>query len=104
MQEVIFKAAIRKDGVIYTGYRHHLIGQDMLKQGVCSRPFPGGEDQAFVTNLGRWVSREEALKIALNAGQLNIKNKHGSLTQLFSEDLWTVNGEPYYTDNKLFTN
>lgn len=42
-------------------------------------------EQGFVDNHGSWWSREDALAIAVKAGQMeHIEGK----TQLFSEDLW----------------
>lgn len=44
------------------------------------------DQQGFYTSYGRFVTREEAVKIALKSGQLP---KHQSDTiWLFSEDLW----------------
>lgn len=40
----------------------------------------------FVTSRGRWVSREEAYKIAVECGQ--IKKGKFSCNRLFSEDLY----------------
>lgn len=42
--------------------------------------------QGFLTSAGRFVGREEALKLALAAGQLLKPNFQPD--QLFSEDLW----------------
>lgn len=52
--------------------------------------FPGlqiqPDDQGFVTNTGRFVSREEAAKIAIAAGQL--AECKFQPNYLFTEDLW----------------
>ena len=55
----------------------------MLKDGVCKRPYPSGKNQGFVTECGMYVTREQALVIAIEAGQVE-NDKTG---QLFSEDL-----------------
>lgn len=48
----------------------------------------GPEDQGFLTSAGRYVDREEALKIALASGQPMIDHPSRSDRWLFSEDLW----------------
>ncbi|MCG7348870.1 hypothetical protein [Sphingomonas sp. ACRSK] len=45
-------------------------------------------DQGFLTSRGRFVSREEALKIAVAGRQPLIEHGSRHPTQLFSEDLW----------------
>ena len=83
-------AAILYEGKIYEGISHCDIGFDMLKRKVCNRPYPGGDAQGFVTECGKFVSREEALEIAIAARQV----KRGQTTnnnQLFSEDIRGVN-------------
>jgi hypothetical protein len=66
--------------LIYCGHRHN----NILWQGphVSRNPY----HQGFLTSKGRYVSREEAGKIALEAGQ--IKELQYSTTDLFSEDLY----------------
>ena len=44
--------------------------------------------QGFLTNTGEFVSREDARKIALAAGQITEPTHCGHSTKLFSEDLW----------------
>lgn len=41
--------------------------------------------QGFITNTGRFVERDEALRLAVAAGQLV---PQGRRTLLYSEDLW----------------
>ena len=46
-------------------------------------------EQAFITNEGKFVNREEAFIIAKNAGQLLPRKEDGYQgDSLFSEDLW----------------
>lgn len=78
-------AAILYNGIIYEGEYHCLIGWKMLEDEVCTRPFPGGKAQGFVTSEGNFVGREEALIIAINAGQV-VKGETYHSTELFSED------------------
>lgn len=80
-------AAILFDGKIYEGKRHYAIGLELIKSGACCRPFPGGDAQGFVTDCGRFVSREEAMDIAIRAGQVK-DGKTVNPRRLFSEDLW----------------
>lgn len=50
----------------------------------------GPKHQGFITSTGRYVGREEAMQLAIAAGQVDPKNrKSGSSSRdLFSEDLW----------------
>lgn len=79
-------AAILYEGRVYEGERHDLIGYEMLRLGACRRPYPGGTAQGFVTDSGQFVGRSEALKIALEAGQVTAGTTSHP-TDLFSEDL-----------------
>ena len=66
--------------LIYCGYRHH----NILWQGKhVSR---NQKHQGFLTSKGRFVSREEAATIALDAGQTDDLNYNSN--KLFSEDLY----------------
>jgi len=87
----IEKAAIIYNGKVYTGWRHELIGHQMLADGVCPKPFPGGKAQGFITSDGEFVSREDAYRIALQAGQGQLSK---GKARLFSEDLWLPDGTP----------
>lgn len=69
-------------------HRHHHIIEWLAETGH------GGKwslecDQGFVDDRGNWLSREDALKLATENGQLKLPrppthNAH----ELFSEDLW----------------
>ena len=59
--------------------RHHHL---LRKSGEIVPP----ERQGFVDDLGRFLSREQARKIAVQAGQIKGKPSHAA--QLFSEDVW----------------
>ena len=61
----------------------------MLKAGACKRPFPGGNSQGFVLEDGSFVGREEAMRIAREAGQGKIPDRR---LELFSEWMWDKNG------------
>lgn len=49
---------------------------------------PSPQDQGFITSTGRFVEREEALRIAVESGQPMIDHPARNSTMLFSEDLW----------------
>lgn len=79
---------------IEIGYRHHDIRNRFGNEISCSP-----KDQGFYTSKGRFVSREEAMKIAYECGQVDYERAvkmcyHdllGSNTvfnDLFSEDLY----------------
>lgn len=77
---MIVQAAIKKDGIIYVGRRHHnILG--------AAKPFGYLKDgeQGFVTDAGEFVDRIEAAKIALECGQIA---KLGWPPYLYSEDLY----------------
>ena len=68
------------DGVVITGFRHPLCIQaaiPWMKKGYKKI------SQGFITSLGRYVSREEAAKLAYESGQVSVQLKH-----LFSEDIF----------------
>ena len=71
---------------IEIGYRHHDIFARFGKD-VSSSP----KDQGFYTSKGRFVGREEGMKIAYEAGQVNYHQafkKNGKFNILYSEDLY----------------
>lgn len=70
---------------IEIGYRHHDIWQrfhDELKIPEEGEPDTNG----FYTSKGRFVSREEGMKIAFEAGQ--VEEKRAKWTKEQVEDLW----------------
>lgn len=81
-KENIKHAAVKSEcGLIILGKSHadcfhkgFHTGLEMSKKAI---------DQGFFTSLGRYVDREEAAKIAVNAGQVK------DSTVLCSEDLWS---------------
>ena len=91
MNDSIFAAAIKRpsNGMVFSlprPARHN----DVIAHIVATNPdikrVGAGYEQGFVTVLGRFVGREEALIIARAAGQ--IKEKHRPLDELLSEDIW----------------
>jgi hypothetical protein len=76
---MLVASAIIKDGVIYTGHRHHNIIWEHPKQ------FFNGCVQGFVTDTGEFVDRVEGARLVIECGQIK-KLKWG--LQLYSEDLW----------------
>ena len=76
---MILAAAIRKRKTdeVFTGRRHHEI---INNAGL---GFFQGDEQGFVTVEGKFVSREEAAKIAFECKQIPYLK-----ATLFSEDLW----------------
>jgi hypothetical protein len=83
----VISAAIRYKGQVYLGVSHSEIGQEMLEIGVCPPPFPGGDAQGFVNEYDEFISREEAMEVAIKAKQV----KPGYTFQpfkLLSEDLY----------------
>ena len=85
---MIVAAAIRIDGVVHTGRRHDIIIHRRYRE--TGKRVIG--EQGFVTDIGTFVSRVEALRIARAAGQQI--NKHGHPGELFSEDIYD---DPNYT-------
>jgi hypothetical protein len=79
---VILASAIRKDGIVYVGRRHHLI--------MHSKYNPPGflklGEQGFITTDGVFLDRKQGANHALTCGQIT-ELKYNP-TDLFSEDLW----------------
>jgi hypothetical protein len=89
-KERLKMAAIKYKGKIYTGWRHcFIIGQICEVEQIDK---VRGEKQGFITDTGRFVDRQEGLKIAFATGQIIKKqyNKH----KLFSEEVWDIHGNP----------
>ncbi len=76
---MIKEAAIFYNGNIYTGKRHCDIIHNIVLETYTS-PIKG--IQGFVTEDGIFVTREQAARIAYEAGQIKQKK-----SELYSEDL-----------------
>jgi len=67
-QEIIIHAAIKYKDKVWTGTRHALIRDQMLREvGQFQLTL---DMQGFTTNNGRFVDRTEAADIAFKAGQI----------------------------------
>jgi len=77
---MIKEAAIKKDGVVYTGHRHCDVIRKMILEYKLTDTYG---IQGFVTNEDKFVDRVEAAKIAFKCGQISNKK-----VQLYSEDLY----------------
>lgn len=95
-QERITHAAVKSEaGLILFGKSHadcfhqgHYTGIGMSQRA---------KDQGFMTSAGRYVERDEACKIAHEAGQIDdLRGGH-----LFSEDLWSRNSGGKYSYDSI---
>jgi hypothetical protein len=80
--EYIANSAVNVEGRIYQGARHWLAMQVALHAGESS-PIGSGDAQGFITTWGRYVTREEAGRIAFVSKQTYVLKGI-----LYSEDLW----------------
>lgn len=80
--EFIVYAAIKdQNGTIHTGRRHHIIFGRLKYLKITHI----GAVQGFVTNMGRFVDRKDALVIALSCGQATPPIRGDNL---YSEDIY----------------
>ena len=56
----------------------------------------------FVTSTGRYVDRDEALKIALESGQVNKDMKTLRKSGLISENIWADTNHEYDTEKGYY--
>lgn len=80
-KEYKFKPFNIDKGIVYCGWRHHQIFEQIFT-------IPGDtftEVQGFLTNKNRFLDRKEALELVKTNGQLTKSIIGGTLT---SEDLW----------------
>jgi hypothetical protein len=73
-------------GIVFAGHRHHNCLYQMVAVTGKAQHEMGEEVQGFLTNKNRFVTREEAVKIAVEAGQIEKPEYHDD--KLFSEDLY----------------
>ena len=66
--EKIKSAAIRKNGVIYTGKSHWIIIEDISLTGM---DLSENSEEGFITEEEKFVDRCEGAKIAFESGQIN---------------------------------
>ncbi len=83
IEEIKHAAVMSDQGWIFLGKCHADCFHQMRNIGI-SEP-KGSFNQGFVTNLGRFVPRNRALDIAVNAGQC----ERGPADSLISEMLWS---------------
>lgn len=75
-------------GVVIGGWRHHnIISTLNAMMGVPISQL-GSYEQGFLTTEGMFVNREEAYKIAKEAGQILLHQEDEGKWELYSEDLY----------------
>ncbi len=91
---VIVCAALLKEGIIIAGPRHYdlVMKTQIMPITHCEKRkrkinFNNAE-QGFVDQFGKFYNREEALKVAKDAGQDIDFERNGSTTELYSEGLY----------------
>lgn len=84
--ERIVAAAIKENGVVFTGPHHHLIIWYIVP--ILGIKTSVGQ-QGFITNRNRFVSRGEAADIAFMSKQIS-----RATNCLFSEQLWEASEWP----------
>lgn len=73
-------------GLVICGARHF---DNVMRRAIEATGIPCQNqhwDQGFIDNRGEWLTRAEAMKLAVDAGQL--PEKYKAITELFSEDLY----------------
>lgn len=82
------KFHINKDGVdndvVLCGARHHQIFMQLVALGFNPKEGYKEIEQGFVNTKGEFLNRKDAYKVALEAGQIKVKDSE----ELMSEDLY----------------
>ena len=89
MRTIVAAANKLSSGLIVVGVRHH--DKIMRKQIEAAGKIKEGRtsEQGFIDNSGNFITREDAVVIAKEAGQLNtFREKTWPEHMLFSEDLY----------------
>lgn len=81
-----------EEGLVVLGHRHadiilNVYNLTGLRSSSLGQKATGPSQQGFVTNLDRFVNREEAALIAVKAGQIKDFNEFDP-SRLFSEDIY----------------
>ena len=88
--ELYRKAPIKADNLVICGLRHSDCFKTIKQLGP--RWSTCDKIQGFINHKGDFLTREEALKHALDCGQISATNRNiinnKNLDQLFSEDLY----------------
>lgn len=94
--EQVGPAAIRVGDQIFTGPNHRAAAKRAHTSGV-SMTMGANAEPGFVTSTGRFVSLEEANKLAVAAGQkkLNMPKIKGAEGRLVSEEIRKASGEAF---------
>lgn len=81
---MIIKAAILRNGKVYTGRRHPDIIYEMRLNGLS---WNQTEIEGFITDTGEFLNRKDARKHFIDSGQISVS---GDLREdaLYSEDLY----------------
>jgi len=89
LQRWIVCAANRYKGVNYPGARHHNCFKLMVAVGLDPREYlpDNGTEQGFIDQHDVFMTREEAMDVALISGQVGCR-PGGKMTVLYSEDLY----------------
>lgn len=87
MQQRVVCAAIQNDaGYIVCGPRHYdHIMREQIINGL--QDFSARNEQGFVDQFGKFLTREEAYKVAVAAGQI-VRRCGGDEGTLYSENLY----------------
>jgi hypothetical protein len=96
--ETIAQAAVKfSDGEVRTGQTH-----GSIVEAIDAKDLRGSED-GFVTNTGRYVSREEAMKIAKKANQLKpeAKDKGGLFVEALEDPVLPKETAPQSLDPSI---
>jgi len=83
-------AAIRSGAVVLCGPRHHhcfALAHLLTRDGLLELGDPNGWQQGFVDQWNQFMTREEALALALQNGQ-RVHRCGGDDRRLFSENLY----------------
>jgi len=90
VEKISHAAIVRSDGILEVGKCHY----DIIHKcpyGTCK----AGSKQGFVTSTGRYVDRDEALRIAIASNQINKDMDTIRQTGLLSENIWADTDHEY---------
>jgi hypothetical protein len=96
-EKISHAAIVRSDGILEIAKCHpEIIGR--CPYGTCK----AGSKQGFVTSLGRYVDRKEALQIAIDADQINKDMDTIRQSGLISENIWADTDHKYDTEKGYY--